>query len=170
MAREQVKFLMNTCFRQAGDVYEPVMITMSMTWGVLAPGTAEGSASVRQMSTKFHLPLITILPINSLAVEDITVEFDMEVHSQFEVEEEAAEGPLASPQGERSAYELAGSIQHGSAQGAWSQHDRSAHLAVNVTAGNLPLPVGVAVILDAYSKAILPTDSSQKERKDCSKS
>ena len=188
MAREQVKFLLDTCFYrhrreppadrprrssrgrgsrppEVGEVYEPVMITMSMTRSVLEAGDGRGSASIGQATIDFQVPLLTILPISSLAVEDMAFEFDMEVYSQVEVEE-SKEGPLASSERDRTSHELLGSIKYGSRQSAESQRGQDAHISVTVAAGSLPLPLGVNIILDAYSKAILPTGEGEEDGKD----
>lgn len=64
--------------------YEPIMIDMILTRSVIGPGATEGADPViKPASTKFTLPLLTILPINSLAVETVDINFEMEVEIKF---------------------------------------------------------------------------------------
>ena len=55
------------------------MINMTLTRPVI---NADGSEA-EPVETDFNLPLLTIIPLNSLAVDDINVSFEMEVKSSF---------------------------------------------------------------------------------------
>jgi hypothetical protein len=170
MAKEQVKLLMRICFSGTGDVYEPVMITMSMRRGAIEPGDDNDSVSIRQKTVNFQVPLITLLPINSLAIEDVDIGFDMDVHSQYEVIEEGDDrlfGDVSSSP--TKSYELAGSIKYESrdkTEGAEVGGSRAAPVSISVSAGTLPLPLGVSTIVQAYSQAIHPSDASHEQKND----
>ena len=91
MALTQTRFMLDTCFNMAKKdkggneiptQYEPIMIDMILTRSVISEDK-DGKVSVIPASTKFTLPLLTILPINSLAVETVDINFEMEVKSSF---------------------------------------------------------------------------------------
>lgn len=169
MATEQVKLLMHICFSRTGNVYEPVMITMSMRRGVIDPGDDKESVSIRQVETTFQVPLITLLPISSLAIEDVDIEFDMDVQSHYEFNEDRDENLFGDVSLSRSkSCELAGSITYESRKSESEEADesRAAKVSISVSAGNLPLPLGVSTILEAYSKSIYPSDASQEQKND----
>ena len=170
MATEQVKLMMKICFSRVRDVYEPVMIPMSLRRGVIEPGDNGDSVSVRQIETKFQVPLITLLPITSLAIEDVDIEFDMDVYSQYEIEEEENEDLFGNEKiSSDKSYELAGSIKYESQNktkssevvGGWA-----APVSVSISAGNLPLPLGVSTIVQAYSQSIYPSGVSPEQNND----
>ena len=74
--------------------YKPIMITMSLTRGVITPGSAATPAQpaqpakIQNVKTTFRLPLITIIPINSLGVDNVDINFEMEVKSSFSEDQE----------------------------------------------------------------------------------
>ena len=80
MAQEQVKLLMQSYFSKTGDVYEPVMITMSLHRSVVEQGE-DDSTSICPVNTNFPVPLITLLPLNSLAVEEGDIHFGMNTYA-----------------------------------------------------------------------------------------
>lgn len=170
MARQQVKLLMQNCFSGAGDVYKPVMVTMSMRRGVIEPGDDNDSVSIRQIDTSFQVPLITLLPINSLLIEAVDIKFDMDVHTHHEVIEEGDDrlfGDVSSSP--TKSYELAGSIKYeprDKTEGAEVGGSGAAPVSISVSTGKLPLPLGVSTIVQAYSQAIHPSDVSQEQRND----
>lgn len=72
MALTQTRFMLDTCFNMAKEdkdgktiptQYEPIMIDMILTRSVISEDK-DGKVSVTPASTKFTLPLLTILPIN----------------------------------------------------------------------------------------------------------
>jgi len=89
---------METCFdkieEKEGDKtktnYQPIMIEMSLERGVIAnktdkstPPNPTGELEIKAVTMKFNLPLITIIPINSLGVDNVDVTFEMEVKSSY---------------------------------------------------------------------------------------
>jgi len=172
------------------DEYQPVMVVMSLTRAVLTPGSAAVPASpgdpnatppvpatpaspaqpavIQNFTTAFNLPLLTIMPLNSLAVETVDINFEMEVKSSFSEDqsEESVKETKAAVSFEAKAQFGPFSVSiKGSA--SYDQKDTSTHnthyeksnsakYTVNVHAGQLPLPKGVGVILDAFAGAIQP--------------
>ncbi|MGD1879238.1 MAG: DUF2589 domain-containing protein [Kiloniellaceae bacterium] len=173
MATTQVNFLLDTCFSydEANKNYTPIMITMAITRGVLVPvdpTVADQEPTIEQVDTTFDLPLLTLLPLNSLAVDEVQVDFEMEVKSSFaEATNQATETAMAakSDWAAKVGYgifsaEIKGSVSYDSKSS--SSHDtnyqksNSAKYTVMAHAGQLPLPDGVKVIIEAFTNAISP--------------
>lgn len=173
MAVTQVNFLLNTAFfvDENGD-YQPVMIKMSLTRGLLVPvdPTANPPAEpkIEEVTTTFELPLLTLLPLNSLAVDEVNVTFDMEVASSFsDVTNETTETSMAADASWEAkigygifSATVSGSVSYDSK--STSSHEtayeksNSAKYSVLVHAGQLPLPDGVKVIIQAFTDSISP--------------
>lgn len=192
MALTQTRFLMETCFNKIEEKdaqgnpkpisYKPIMIEMSLERGVMT--TVEDKEKnkkleIKPVITKFNLPLLTIIPINSLGVNNVDITFEMEVKSSYsETENESKE---AESKGEGSfetklgwgplSVSIKGSASYSSRDS--STHDthyeksNSAKYTVNVHAGQLPVPKGVNTVIEAFTQAIqpieLPLDPSSKD-------
>lgn len=184
MAVTQTKFLLDTCFSKEEDKdkkisYKPIMIKMSLTRGVIQPQPPGQDGKIPPpeivpVTTTFDLPLLTILPLNSLGVDNVNVTFEMEVKSSFaEEQSEATEttikastefevkvgwGPVSATVKGSASYDHKDSANHSTHY----EKSNSAKYTVLVHAGQLPLPQGVNTIIQAYTMAIqpitLPTD------------
>ncbi len=176
MALTQTKFMLDTCFSIDGEgaqaSYRPVMIEMVLTRGVLTTGGTKEKpeTSIQSVDTKFSLPMLTIVPLNSLAVQTVDITFEMEVKSSFA--EEASEAKSSESKGEGSfeakigwgpvSATIRGSASYDSKDS--STHDthyqksNSAKYTVSVHAGQLPLPQGVNTIIAAFTKSIEPIE------------
>ncbi len=166
MGKQQVKLLMQNCFSATGNVYEPVMITMLMRRNVIEPGD-DDSTPIRQIETPFEIPLITLIPINSLAIDELEVSFDMDVHTVHEVGEEDDEdlssNVLSSP---TKSYDMAGSIRHIPRDQINNLGTGSAPISIKISADRLPLPLGVTTMLQVYSTSIHPLKTSKEQKSD----
>ena len=173
MALSQTKFLLGTCFelKKEGDneVHKPVMINMTVTRAVLNPDGSEAEPIQSDLS----LPLLTIIPINSLAVDEMNFSFEMEVKSSFESNTEAVnsneqkqqEGISKTlSQGSVSA-ELSGTVATSEKSDINEQSNykksNAAKYEINAHAGQLPLPVGITTIIDTYANAVAPIQLKQ---------
>lgn len=168
MAITQTQFLLSTCFNTIksgeSEEYKPIMINMTLTRSVIK---ADGSAGT-PVNTQFNLPLLTIMPLNSLAVDDITVKFEMEVKSSFSNDKEtsaesesAAEGSFSAKVGYACfSAEVSGSVsssnKSSSSEKSHYEKSNSAKYEINAHAGQLPLPEGVTTIIQAFSQNISP--------------
>lgn len=168
MLKEQTKFLIDFCFSKNGNTYDPVMIEMSMTRSFIDPDDQTGNG-MKRVQTTFQLPLITIIPINSLAVDQVSFEFDMEVTSQTTEQANSSQvisEHFGSP-GETT--KLKGRISNNSSTNQQrkkskteqSKMQNTSRLKVNINAGPLPLPVGITTMLDFYTKAVHPSTSNK---------
>lgn len=148
----------------AHEAYEPIMINMSLSRPVI---NIDGTAAAPAVST-FSLPLLTILPLNSLAVDDVKVHFEMEVKSSFSNDKETTSESTSAAEGKFSARvgfgcfsaEVSGSVsassKNTSSDKSHYEKSNSAKYEIEVHAGQLPLPQGVTTIIEAFSQAISP--------------
>lgn len=158
------------------DDYAPIMIVMSLTKPVITPGTpadpsgtpAATAAIIQNMTTQFNLPLLTIVPLNSLGVDNVDITFEMEVKSSFSEEQtdtaekqvkaetsfeaKAGWGPFSVSVKGSASYDQKDSSTHNTHY----QKSNSAKYTVKVHAGQLPLPKGVNTIIDAFTRSIQP--------------
>lgn len=170
--------MLDTCFNMAKKdkggneiptQYEPIMIDMILTRSVISEDK-DGKVSVTPASTKFTLPLLTILPINSLAVETVDINFEMEVKSSFSEDDNKTSESASSGSGSFEtklgwgplSVSIKGSASYSSKDSATHnthyEKSNSAKYTVNVHAGQLPLPKGVNTIIEAFTQAIQPIE------------
>lgn len=154
MVTGQTRFLLEYCFtKDQNDVYAPVMIVMSMTRGVVDEAADDGEpGQVKMVELNFSMPLLCIIPINSLAVDKVSIDFDMEITSTIPKKAVAANGTDNKVTDHRAR--LNGKIARSSQGGKGS--DQRSNLKLSLNASPLPLPTGVLTILDLYTKAIQP--------------
>ncbi len=196
MAITQTKFLLDTCFTPLGkdgkkpekpeDIvsYSPIMIKMELVRPVIKNNEGSEKPDIQEARVQFNLPLLTIVPLNSLGVDSVNISFDMEVKSSFS-EESSKEnqtkmkaaasfeakvgwGPFSVTVKGSASYDSTNTSKE-------SQHykkSNSAKYHVDVHAGQLPLPLGVTTIIDAFSKSIEPikleppTKQTQEDKKE----
>lgn len=175
MAITQTQFLLSTCFNVTGEGdtknYDPIMINMTLTRSVVK---ADGSAGT-PVKTRFDLPLLTIMPLNSLAVDDVNVKFEMEVKSSFSNDKETSTESESAAEGSFSARvgygcfsaEVSGSVsasnKSASSEKSHYEKSNSARYEINAHAGQLPLPEGVTTIIQAFSQCIAPIQLKAEE-------
>lgn len=180
MAETQTKFMLDTCFsKDQSDPtasYKPIMIKMELERGVITPpvkddqGKITTPAKIDKVLTTFNLPILTIIPLNSLGVDEVDINFDMEVKSSYGEEEsqETSEkkagdvsfeakvgyGPFSASIKGSASY----SSESNSSKSSHYEKSNSARYTVNVHAGQLPLPLGVTTIITAFTNAIEPLE------------
>jgi hypothetical protein len=177
MALTQTAFLLDTCFKKDGESYEPIMISMSLTRGVIEPGKDGAPSTISSVKTSFELPLLTIIPLNSLGVDKVDISFEMEVKSSYgeDTHEEQSKDLKAASTFEAKigigpfSAKITGSVSYdqkeSSSKDTHYQKSNSAKYTVNVHASQLPLPQGVTTIIDAFSKSIEPITIGEKSDK-----
>ncbi|MBI9064473.1 MAG: DUF2589 domain-containing protein [Marinilabiliaceae bacterium] len=161
LSREQANFILDYCFSYKDGVYRPVMINMALTRSIIdATESVNETGKVKQIVTYFHLPLITIVPLSSLSVNDVEVDFELEITSMESGSiSESIEG---SKNKKGDNLTLIGGLSYDSKEPVsyegkrqYSRRNR-AKISVSMKAGPLPLPLGVSSIIDLYSKNINP--------------
>ncbi|MGY8768068.1 MAG: DUF2589 domain-containing protein [Pirellulales bacterium] len=178
MAATQTKFMLDTCFEAVpGDTdpekvtYKPIMIKMELTRGVLIskdPANENDKFEIQETKTKLDLPIISIIPLNSLAVDEVKITFDMEVKSSYGENTSKKREEALSAQASWEAKvgygpfsaSVKGSVSYDSksmeSRDTHYEKSNSAQYSVLVHAKQIPLPKGVNTIIDAFAKAIDP--------------
>lgn len=164
MVTGQTRFLLEYCFNEKGNNYEPKMINMVMTRSVTDPSKKPGEAGyIQEAKMTFAIPLLCLVPLNSLAIDKVTVDFDLEITSmtshevKMETTSTIGDGDQRRNIIDKKA-QLNGKISNKRDKAGNEQYktQSTSRLAVNINAGPLPLPVGVLTILDLYTKTIQP--------------
>lgn len=154
MLSGQARFLLDYCFSLENGIYKPVMIPMTITKSVIDENDDE---NFRQTELVFQVPLLCLLPMNSLAVNEVKLNFGMEITS---ISSYAAK--LKTNLIERKAV-LKGRISPGGNMCKKGKENKkeSTNFNVEITAGPLPLPKGVLSIIDLYTNAIRPRPANK---------
>ena len=164
----QTHFLLRNCFVKEQDTqnYTPIMIQMSLTKSFInsdLDSTDENYFQIQKMD--FQVPLLVLLPINSLAVEKVNIAFEMEITSTVSWTLSESDNKEAKRVLQKQA-QLNGKITANSSNNTESSNkyksDSMNRMKVEVNAGTLPLPVGVLSLLDLYTKNINPVPSKVK--------
>lgn len=167
-------------------VYDPILITLSLSRPSLDDAgnqllieeynpTTKTTNLVAAPNADFtiKIPLLSVIPINSLGVQSAEINFEMEVKSSFE--EKVSEKSNSKTEGSASveasigwgpfSVKVKGSASYSSedskSRDTHYQKSNNAKYTVNVKAGQLPLPTGITTILDIYSKNIFPVSSAK---------
>ncbi len=171
MALSQVNFMMTSCFNsdEKGKGYPPVMIDMEVTRNVITPATKEGDTpTISNITSVISVPMLTLMPLNSLAVDSVNVSFNMEVKSAYS---EDKSSDISDTLKSDSSFEgkigrflwnvdIKGSVSNDKSMGSSSkshyEKSNSATYNVSVHASQLPLPPGVNIIIQALADNISP--------------
>ncbi|WP_409425022.1 MULTISPECIES: DUF2589 domain-containing protein [unclassified Pseudoalteromonas] len=171
MAISQTRFLLETCFQplskddKTSGIRKPIMVKLEVTRPVINEKTGK---ALEPATSTLNLPLLTILPLNSLAVKNVDVNFEMEVKSSFSHDTETSSSQNKETSGSFEAgfsymgfsAKVEGSVkstsQSSSSDKEHYEKSNSAKYTVAVNAGQLPLPEGVTTIIQAYTAAIQP--------------
>lgn len=180
MAITQTKFLLDTCFTKKKDKdesYTPIMIKMELVRPLIKDMGDEKGPEVMDTKVQFNLPLLTIVPLNSLAVDSVNITFDMEVKSSFteESSKEKVEKIAAATSFEAKvgfgafSVTIKGSASYDSStttkESQHYQKSNSAKYHVDVQARQLPLPMGVTTIINAFANSIQPIELPASRKK-----
>jgi hypothetical protein len=131
---------------ESQTIYQPKMINMTITKQVEINGEMVNHEMI------FQIPLLSIAPINSIAIDKMKVSFNLEITSTTSYIN-GANGII-----ERKA-QLNGKISNekheSSAEKKYAKSNQKA-LKIDIQAHALPLPLGILNILDLYNKNIQP--------------
>lgn len=155
MQAEQLRFLLDTCFtlgETGSETLSPVMVKMELySPGVANSEISDDAGPVKVNKLEFQVPLISIIPINSLTVNDIDVDFSMEITSMLQETHLGGECDAA----------LKGRI----AKSVQSDDKRNASaLNVKIKDNSISLPKGVLELIDMYTNNIQPISGSMDEK------
>ncbi|MCJ8314309.1 MAG: DUF2589 domain-containing protein [Saccharospirillaceae bacterium] len=160
MAMTQTNFIMENCFNNSikGDkeIFSPIMIGMTITRSVL---NKDGTPA-KSIETDFEIPLLSIIPLNSLAVDEVNVSFEMEVKSSFERRStKNSENTIADKiKSSTTMSEITGSVAASdkSNDSSTFKKSNSAKYEISTHAGQIPLPGGLLTVLKMYDQAMSP--------------
>ncbi len=168
LAMTQTNYILNTGFSRVekdGKLvgYKPITaaIEMSATRPVV---DKDGKVTAAPSALTMDFPILTMMPIPSLAVTEVDITFDMEVKSSYthETDDESstkdhAEGSFDAKMGWGCfSVEVKGSISHDSATSHSDkqsyQKSNSARYHVEVKAEQQPIPDGIKMLLTMFGK------------------
>jgi hypothetical protein len=173
LAMTQTQYILNTGFSQSKDangavVYKPITATIAM--GQSQPVIeANGSVQTANSSLNVDFPIITMVPIPSLAVTSVDITFDMEVKSSYTHETDAETTSKSHDEGSFDAkadwgcfsVEVKGSISHDSSSSNSDkqtyQKSNDARYHVEVKAEQQQIPDGIKMLLEMFSKNMTMT-------------
>jgi hypothetical protein len=163
MIREQTRFLMDTCFISKGNnQYEPLMIEMSMSKSVISENENH-EMKIHEVVSTFKIPLLTLVPINSLVVDNVDIDFSLEIvsytgsqgNSSDENEEKEKTSDNMLERGSRNNESvLSGKLSYDSKDKGSNRSHNASKLNVKIHAGTIPLPMGITTLIDLYVKSI----------------
>lgn len=146
MLSGQARFLLDFCFSKIENkekfIYKPILIDMEIT-------DSFGKTII------FQVPLLSILPISNIAVDNAKINFDIEITS------------VINHRGSKDSQADSNMIEDKAYLGAKFSNKKSdsdncntkSHMEVSLEAKQIPLPRGLTTILDLYTKNINPIQS-----------
>ncbi len=157
MLTGQTRFLLEYCFNKEGDTYKPIMINMVMSRATLIEEEDPNNSgkmikNFKEETLTFGVPLLSLVPINSMAINKVNVDFEIEITSANTWDSSPSNNSANNITEKKVA--LKGKIKN-DAKGEYKS-SMSSKLTVNITAEPLPLPLGLLSIMDLYSKSIQP--------------
>lgn len=160
LARSQTQFILSTCFDadESGKLV-PKMIEFDIHRTVI---NHDGTVADETAKMSFSIPMLTLVPINTLAVDELDVAFEMEVkssreynHESVEDEKNASKGHLTSPyNADKFSCEMHGTLTNSKDQSG--KNSGNARYEIKMHAGKSPLPLGLTTIIDVFAKNIAP--------------
>jgi hypothetical protein len=174
MVTGQTRFLLEYCFKLNKNTgnYEPNMIDMVMTRGIIENDDEKrGIKSIRKIELTFSVPLLCLITLNTLAINKVSLEFEMDITSSTNVENtEEFDKKTGTPITKKKVH-LFGNLSNSSNYDQDSNNPKSSskssmssRLKVNIDAGTLPLPKGVLTLIDLFTKGIQPVPMSEVKK------
>lgn len=145
----QAQFILDYCFKEKDGSHEPVMIKMNCS----------GNAS----DGSFYIPLITILPLNNLAVDEVSVKFNLEITSAKTHLSTSDGTNEAKPEVIQKKSRISAKIGT-EENGKRNRQRKSGGISVSLKAKQIPLTKGITAIIDLYSKTIITSNNTEKEQ------
>lgn len=145
----QVQFILDYCFKEKNGSHEPVMIKMNFS-----SNTPDGC---------FYIPLITILPLNNLAVDEVSVKFNVEITSAKTHLSTSDGTNEAKPEVIQKKSRISAKIGT-EENGKRNRQRKSGGISVSLKAKQIPLTKGITAIIDLYSKNIITSTNTEQER------
>jgi hypothetical protein len=161
LSKEQLSFIMEACFIRDKQThrYHARTIKMVMTKTVYNGfDETSGKENKQLVSFDFELPILTLLSLSTLCVKDIKTKFDVEILSYNKEEKAKKNQERASL---KTKQVLKGVINHSSKSKSKRTSRKKSSIDVEISGSELPLPNGLKILLDVYSKNIVTTHKNQ---------
>lgn len=168
MGVNQVNYILDIAFETGSDggPLEPVMIQFTLT----QPSDSNG-ANIGPLKSTIQLPLLVLLPLNSLAITNVDVDFTMEVKTSSTTSSQSQQSHSTKVNESWSVsfddffdFSTNGSVTSDSKESSQQSQQYSssdtATYSVKVQAGQLPLPTGVTTIIQSFAKSIGPVPAT----------
>jgi len=151
MAQHQLDFLMNFCFEEDPKTGKKSAKTIKMIMTKASHNTNNSNGdNLQSSSLTFELPIITLLSFSALSVKKIKAKFDIEILTTSKYSEEKS--------GRKKHQSLKGNIGYSPNKNTNTNENRkSTSINVEVDGGEIPLPQGLKLLLNIYSKNITPS-------------
>ena len=153
----QADFILNNCFDLDNNTqkYRPKMVEMSISQSI----ENIDSQSTETEELYFQMPLLCLLPLNAIAIENVKVDFDLEITSISSYKSSTNLFPERAVLNGRLAP---GDSMSKKGKENTNMENRSAtRLKVNIDVNKLPLSKGVLTLIDLYTKTIRPVSPKE---------
>jgi len=176
MLSQQAEFILSTCFKEDPETgnHTPIIVPLTFKRSILITDKETEQPKMDTGEYTIEIPLITLIPLNSLGVSSIDVDFEMEIVNQFGADRNSSSKyktliPGSTPdttvvksKKTAPAPKLYGKISYDSQEAqSVKQTNRSINrqkLKVSVHAQEIPLPDGLKTLLQLYTNSINPQD------------
>ena len=164
MSQEQLQQIINTCFeshtREDGtEVKKPIHVDMVLERKVIVP-SEDAKKEVEQQTSQMVLsvPLLTLLPMSSLSITKVSLDYSLEIVSQLGKKSTNTKQASQTSNGSSGAVKpsIRATVANKSKQNS-SQTEQSStksQLDVTMEASQTPLPEGVKILVEAFSKSL----------------
>jgi hypothetical protein len=151
MLSGQLQFLLDYCFNRTdaeNQSYTPRMINL-----VVTRGDQSGSEENFEQVT-IAVPVITLLPINSLGIDKMDISFTMEITSISSYKNSNGNRPDRALERKAQLLGKIGSKEKGKPTSEKSDpaYNNDKNLSVRLEASKLPLPLGILNVIDMLNK------------------
>ena len=131
---------------KAKYLYQPKMINMVLTKFMKVEG------ETKPYDVVFQVPLISIAPLNSIAIQKMNIAFNLDITSTTSYINQS--NTIIERKAQLNG-KISNTNQENNTVPNYSKSNQRM-LKINIQAGPLPLPLGVLNILELYSKNIQP--------------
>lgn len=188
MVMTQTRYMLDTGFNrievEGSDPkqyrYDPILVNLKLRRPVVSEKVKEDGSTevvVDQVETDVEVPILTLMPIPTLGVDEVDISFDMEVKSSYGSTQSTSQDKSLAAESSFEAklgygpfsVSIKGSVAYSEKSSSSSEVTRSASNSakyhVQVHASQQDIPRGLDLILKAYSENIGPfTLPKEKEK------
>ena len=140
MLSSQAKFILDYCFTEKNGCFSPVLIKMEYSSG--------------NGKEFFYIPLLSLLPVNNLAVDKVDVKFNVEITSMKKNMPNIASQNEVNDKANQKKTDISARISSTNKNGN-EKTQSSSGISVQLKAKQIPLPKGMTSIIEMYSKNII---------------